>query len=432
MPLAPGRAWRTVVLAVVLAVSCSSCTTAPDALTPTATAPVEFTEHGPIVLATRGDATGTWANIVDQWNQAHPSEPVTIRELPADADQQHAAMAARGDAKSGEFTVMALDIAWTAEFASKGWLTELPAESFPTTGLLAASVAQASYDGRLYGYPATADAALLYYRKDLLDRYDVKVPQTWAELKTACSRILPTQSGMSCYGGQLGQYEALTCNVSEAMTAAGGGLFTAAGKPSVNTAGSIRGLQWLAAAVKDGTIPTEALAWDEDDTSRAFANGKLLFQRNWSDAWGQAERGDGSSRVVGRVGVTRLVGESSSAQSTLGGRSLAISAFGTNTGTAADFVRWVASAQVQRELLQDGSSAPVLESLYDDAALAKRVPYLSTLAESVRTAKARPALVGYIQVSQSIQQATHPVLAGARDAAGAMADLQTALETQLK
>ena len=111
-------------------------------------------------------------------------------------------MIKRAQAKSGEFTVMSVDVVWTSEFAANGWLTELPADKFNTTGFLKAAVDSATYFNKLYAMPSSSDGALLYYRKDLLEKAGVQAPTTWDEMQAACDKILPGQAGMSCYGGQ--------------------------------------------------------------------------------------------------------------------------------------------------------------------------------------------------------------------------------------
>ena len=44
-------------------------------------------------------------------------------------------------------------------------------------------------DGKLVALPAFADAMFLYYRKDLLDKYHLPVPQTWSELAKEAKTI---------------------------------------------------------------------------------------------------------------------------------------------------------------------------------------------------------------------------------------------------
>jgi len=373
-----------------------------------------------------------WKGVLDQWNAAHPNEQVTFVELSPEADQQRADMIKRGQAKSGEFSVMSVDVVWTSEFAANGFLQELPADKFPTTGMLKSAVDASTYFNKLYAYPQGSDGAMLYYRKDLLDKAGLQPPKTWDEMQAACDKVLPDQKGMSCYAGQHQKYEGLTCNIAEAVNSAGGEFITADGKPAVNTPEAIAGLQWMVDGFKSGMIPADAITWKEEEGRQAFQDGKLLFHRNWPYVWNLASKTDGSSKVAGKFAVAPLPGKTGPGVSTLGGHNIGISAFTKNKGTAGDFIKFIASEPIQKTFLEKGSLAPILESLYADPALNKQFPYLSTLGESIKTAKARPKAVKYGDVTLAIQDATYSALQKQVEPAAAFGDLQTKLEGLLK
>ncbi len=420
--------------AVLVTAACSSSTT-PQASG--SAGGVNWDERGPITYAQGKDTAGVWAGVLKTWNDAHPNEQVTLIELSPQADQQRADMIKRGQAKSGEFSVMSVDVVWTAEFAANGWLQELPSDKFPTTGMLASAVDAASYFGKLYAYPQSSDGALLYYRKDLLDKANLQPPKTWDEMQQVCDKVLPDQKGMSCYGGQFQKYEGLTCNVAEAVNSAGGQFITDDGKPAVNTAEAISGLQWLVDGFKSGMIPKEAITWQEEESRQAFQDGKILFLRNWPYVYNLASKTDGSSKVAGKFGVAPIPGKTGPGVSTLGGHNIGISSFTKNKGTAGDFIKWIASEDQQKTFLQKGSLAPILESMYGDAELQKQFGYLSTLGESIKNAKARPKAVRYGDVTAAIQDATYSALQtavgnGSTTPEQAFNDLQTKLTDLLK
>lgn len=261
-------------------------------------------------------------------NAAHPNEQVTFRELPESADEQRAQMIQRGQAKSSEYTVMSVDVVWTAEFAANGWLEELPADKFPTTGYLKAAVDSATYFNKLYAMPSTSDGAFLYYRKDLLDKAGITAaPTTWDEMKAACDKILPDNPGMSCYSGQQQKYEGLTCNIAEAVNSAGGEFLTADGKPAVNTDAAVAGLQWMVDGFKTGFIPKEAITWKEEESRTAFQTGKIVFLRNWPYVYNLASK---DKAIADKFATAPLPGKSGPGVSTLGGHSFGISKFAKN------------------------------------------------------------------------------------------------------
>lgn len=416
--------------ALLVTAACSSSTTPAASGGGAAASTANWDEHGPIVYAQGKDFSGNLKGEIDEWNAAHPNEQVTFRELPESADEQRAQMIQRGQAKSGEYAVMSVDVVWTAEFAANGWLEELPADKFPTTGYVKAAVDSATYFNKLYAMPSTSDGAFLYYRKDLLDKAGItKAPTTWDEMKADCDKVLPDNPGMSCYAGQHQKYEGLTCNIAEAVNSAGGEFLTPEGKPAVNTDAAISGVQWMVDGFKSGMIPKEAITWKEEESRTAFQSGKLVFLRNWPYVYNLAIK---DPKIKDKFATAPLPGKTGPGVSTLGGHSFGISKFAKNKGTAKDFILWMQTKENQQRRLEKSSLAPVLESLYDDASLQAKFPYLKTLGAAIRNAKPRPKAVKYGDVTLAIQDATYAALQGQKDAKTAFNELQTKLEALTK
>ncbi|WP_238156814.1 ABC transporter substrate-binding protein [Kribbella sp. VKM Ac-2571] len=388
--------------------------------------------RGPINFATGKDTSGNLTNQVNAWNAQHPDEKVTVTELPESADQQRAQMIQNAQIKSDAFSVLNLDVVWTAEFAANRWVTELPASQFPDLGkLLPSTVDTAKYRDKLYAVPVTSDGGLLYYRKDLLDKAGVQPPKTWEEMVTACQKVkaLPEGKNIGCYSGQFEKYEGLTVNFSEAVNGAGGVVVGDDGKPNVDTPEALAGLTALVQGFKTGFIPKAAITYKEEEGRRAFQEGNLLFHRNWPYVYALANKTDGSSKIAGKFAVAPLPGLKGPGVSTLGGHNYAISEFAKNKATAADFIKFMSSEERQKANVEKTSQAPTWASLYDDPTLNKQFPYLAPLKASIEGAKSRPKVVKYGDVTTAIQEAAYGALTGTTQPKDALSQLQTKLGT---
>ncbi len=388
--------------------------------------------RGPIKFATGKDTSGNMQKLVDQWNAKHPNEKVTITELPESADDQRDAMVRNAQAKSKEYTVLNLDVVWTAEFAANRWVVQLPQDQFDLKNFLEPAVNTAKYRGNLYAVPVYSDGGLLFYRKDLLTAAGITdAPKTWDEMKSDCSKIkaLPGNANLGCYAGQFDKYEGLTCNFSEAVQSAGGSILDESGKPTVDTAEAKDGLNFLVNGVKDGEIPQAAVTYQEEPSRRAFQDGELIFLRNWPYVYAKATATDGSSKINGKFDVSPLPGKSGPGVSTLGGHNFAISSFAENKATALDFIKFFTSEDSERSNLLATSQAPTRTSLYDDQELVAKFPYLTTLKESILTAVPRPQAVKYGDVTAAIQEAAYGAINGDKSTDDALKDLQSKLET---
>ena len=388
--------------------------------------------RGEVTFATGKDTSGNMQKLVDEWNAGHPNEKVRIIELPESADAQRQQMVQNAQVKSDAYTILNLDVVWTAEFAANRWVVELPADQFELGKFLQPAIKTAQYRDKLYAAPVYSDGGLLYYRKDLLEAAGVKPPKTWAELTAACQAVKATQPAIGCYAGQFEKYEGLTVNFDEAVHSAGGDVVDASGKPVVDSPEAKAGLDALVTGFQQGVIPQKAITYKEEEGRRAFQAGELLFHRQWPYQWSLANKADGSSQVAGKFDVAPLPGLNGPGSSTLGGHNFAISAFGKNKATALDFIKFFTSEASQRSNLLATSQAPTLASLYDDAELIKQFPYLPTLKESILSAKPRPQAVRYGDVTQAVQEAAYAALTGAKPSDVALKDLQAKLQELLK
>jgi multiple sugar transport system substrate-binding protein len=399
------RTWpRVTAAAIVLAATASAgCTTA-------ATATVaSLSGIGPITIATgKLDTSSYLPALIRQWNEAHPGQQVTLIPLPDESDDQLAQLVANLQTKSTLYDVMNLDVIWITEFAANGWITPLNPKSFPLGDLLQSAVKTTMYQDRMYAAPFTSNAELLYYRKDILAGRPP--PRTWAQLADLAKALAP-RHGMYGYAGQLAAYEGLTVNFAEAVQSAGGSILSSdETRVTLNSAPARAGLSFLSDGLRQGWIPRAALNYDEAASQQAFEDGKLLFLNNWPYVYGEASvRGPGN-HVAGRFGVTALPGPDGPGFSALGGADLAISAFSRHPVTALNFIKFLTSMPSERQVLIDASLPPVWAGLYTNPALIRRFPYLPVLEKAILTAKLRPEISNYTQLSLAISSTIHQAL----------------------
>ena len=381
--------------------------------------------RGPLTLATAGDLTDYLGPLLDGWNRAHPSEKVTLVELPDSADETRSQMITDLRSDSSRFDILNIDVTWTAEFAAAGWIMPLPRSRFPLATFLHPVVATATFDGRLYAVPYVTNAGLLYYRKDILDKEGARPPRTWEELRHEARTIAP-KYGIGGYAGQFLPYEGLTANVTEAVLSAGGSYLGNEGKKVTVGPGVEEGLAFLARGVREGWIPHEALDYKEEESRKAFQSGDLLFLRNWPYVYALANGKD--SAVRGKFGAVPLPGPDGPGTSVLGGSNLAISTRSAHPKSAADLIAYLTSEPVQRKVLTQGALPPVRADLYTDPQLVRDHPYLPTLRKSILTAQPRPKSPRYDQVSLVVQAVAQDVMAGRETPAQGVARLRRELK----
>lgn len=365
---------------------------------------------GPITLAIGKDNSGWLQGVITGWNQGHPSQKVTLLLLPRASNGQLAQLVANLQAKSDLYDVIDMDVIWTAEFASNGWIIPLPQSQFPLGDFLKPAVDTARYQGRLYAVPDYSNADLLYYRKDILAKAGKQPPKTWAQLQQLAKTVAP-KYGLSGYAGTFAPYEGLTVNFAAAVQSAGGSILSPEGtKVTVNSAKALQGLEFLVNGFRQGWIPRAALSYEEESAQNAFASGKFLFLDNWPDVYAALSAPGPQNKVYGKFGIAALPGPDGMGSGSLGGANLAISAYSQHQRTALDFIKYMTNLDNERQMLEKGSFPPVWTRLYTDKSLIRSYPYLPVLEQAINSARPRPAITNYDQASLAISSTVYEAL----------------------
>ncbi len=395
---------------------------------------LDLTKQGDIEFWRGKEVTGNVPKLIKKFNDQHPNGKVTLHELPDSADQQRQQIIQNSQIKNPKMAVVQVDVVWTAEFAANGYIEALPAAEFPTDKMLPAAVDSATYFDKLYAYPVASNGGLLFFRKDLLDKYDLQPPTTFDEMKAACDKIRSGEDNpkLGCYAGQYQKYEGLTVNFDEAVHSAGGVILGDDGQPRVNTPEAVKGLQALVDLFKDGYIPKGAITWQEEQGRQAFQNGNLIFHRNWPYVYQLGNKTDGSSNIAGKFGVAPLPGVNGPGVSSLGGGNYAIAKGAENKGTAADFIKFMTEPEQQKLHTITTSEPPTLASVYTDEEVVEKYPFFPILLKSIETAEPRPKAVKYGDVTLAIQDAAYGALQGQTGSEAALQSLQTKLTALIK
>jgi trehalose/maltose transport system substrate-binding protein len=383
---------------------------------------------GPITFAIGKDDPGWVQRVITDWNKQYPGQKVTLLLLPEASNDQLAQLVANLQAKSDVYDVIDMDVIWTAEFASNGWIIPLPSGQFPELkDFLRPAVDSAMYQGRLYAVPDYSNADLLYYRKDILAEAGRQPPRTWAQLAQLAKTVAP-KYGLYGYAGTFQQYEGLTVNFAEAVQSAGGSILSTDGtKVTVDSPQALAGLELLVNGFKQGWIPKVALTYEEESAQAAFESGKFLFLDNWPDVYGALSVLGPDNKVYGRFGVTALPGLNGPGFSSLGGANLAISAYSQHQRTALNFIKYLTDQANEKEMLEQGSFPPVWTQLYTNPGLVHSYPYLRVLEQAIDTAQLRPAITNYDQVSLAISSEVYQALTQQKKPQQALAELAAQL-----
>ncbi|BBM88956.1 putative ABC transporter-binding protein [Spirochaetota bacterium] len=372
---------------------------------------------------------------LDMWEK-DTGNTARIVTLPASTTDQFGQYKIWLGNKNSDIDVYLLDVIWAPQInqhfidLSRAFSKEAK-EHFP------AIIASQTIGKKLVAIPFFTDAPMLYYRKDLLSKYNTKPPKNWEELKSIAKII---QNGERAAGNekmwgfvfQGNAYEGLTCDALEWINSYGGGsIVDARGQITVNNPSAVKAIDFMATFVGD-ISPPGVLTYQEEEARGVWQLGNAVFMRNWPYAYSLGNSSDSAVRKkFDVVTLPRGTTPNSKSAATLGGWNLGISEYSKNKEAAISLVKFLAGKKIQKLNAVNLSKLPTLPALYEDKEVLKAAPFFATMKDVLAEAVGRPSgptQKKYNEVSKEFWTAVHAVLAGDKNAKTSLAELERKLK----
>ncbi|MCW2811146.1 MAG: hypothetical protein JWP61_1604, partial [Friedmanniella sp.] len=307
---------------------------------------------GTITVWARDSQQGFMSQLVDLYNKSHTVQAKVTIIPNANFVQKLGTAAASGAGPD----VSSIDLVYAPYFASAGALEDITdlADSLPYKDALSPSHRRlATYEGKTYALPFTAEASAMYYNKTLFKKAGLdpaKPPTTYAEIRDAAKKIHALGPGYYgfTFAGACGG-----CNVFELtphVWASGGDVLSEDGKTaSLSSPQVTDALQLYRDMWTDGSIPSAAKNDAGTQQIPLFTSGKVGMTPLGAFAIPTMEK----AKVD--FGVTPIPGKDGGESSFAGGDVISVISGTKNEAGAQDFVKWATDEEAQTFLAKNGS-----------------------------------------------------------------------------
>lgn len=354
---------------------------------------------------------GVQEEIIRLFEAEHPEIKVVREVGPHSSTAFHDLLTQKLKNRSGDVDVFLMDVIWPPEFAAAGWAMPLDGLFLPAEQekYLEGTILANTYKGKIYGVPLFIDSGMLYYRKDLLDTYNLTPPETWEEMVAQADTIVANEAakGNEIYGfsGQFKQYEGLVCDMMEYILSNGGEILNAeTGKSGLAERPAMEAVRFVRDNIIGNAAPRGVLTYQEPESLDLFIQGKAVFHRNWPYAW-EVSNDPGRSSVAGNVGIKKLPHfKNHRSYAALGGWQIGISNYSNKRKAAWKFVQFYTGKRAQKLLALKAGRAPTRNALYNDADILALHPHFSAMKEVFLSAYPRPRSPLYPSVSNVLQR----------------------------
>jgi multiple sugar transport system substrate-binding protein len=320
-------------------------------------------------------------------------------------------------APAGTYDVVLGDCIWPAEFGSKGIVQDISSQvgTLPTSQIFPGALSMANYRSKYYGMPWILDTKYLFVNGSMIKKAGISPSQlkTWNGVVSALKQIKSKGIVKYPWLGSWQQAEAVICDYAQLLGAFGGKFLDASGKPAFQTGGGLQALQFMKMLLDEGLANPASTSSLEQDVLKAFAQGSIAMNLNWTFQLAAAKDPKQSNVAKDDVMIMHTPqGPSGLAPGCNGGQPVMVAHGTKHPNEAWQYVKYITSQKVQNQYVAD--SLPIWAASYHDPQVVKTAgsQLVSVAKTQLPDMILRPQVTNYNAASQALQVQIQDALLG--------------------
>ena len=310
-------------------------------------------------------------------------------------------MAASGS-RERTIDIAFIDNNWLSGMIKERWLEDISGKIARPEDFVNGLADAATSSGKLYALPFTNKGQVLFYRRDLHEKYNLPLPRTLKELEQNALLLIKYEKldhGMTIH------YTAIHLDILPFLWSNGGGIIEN-GKVIINHRNNIETLTSLQALARKKVLPgPESFAELKESYSKAknfFMQGRSAYIITWNNRISDFEK----SPIAGKFGILPIppLKNGQKSFSVIGSWYLGVNAFSKQKEGAVSFLNYFFRDKIQRDMAAESNSfIPAGKSVYIDSQLKINNPYLQDLESAMANMRHRLKHPKEPQISQVLE-----------------------------
>jgi multiple sugar transport system substrate-binding protein len=264
--------------------------------------------------------------------------------------------------------------------------------------------------------PWILDTKYMFANGAMLKKAGVTTAQlkTWDGVVAALKKIKSKGIVKYPWLGSWLQAEAVICDYAQLLGAFGGKFLDSSGKPAFQSGGGLKALEFMRMLLEQGLADPASTSSKEDDVLKAFAQGKIAMNLNWTYQLSAALDPTQSTVTKDDVMILHTPGGAPGgpAPGCNGGQPVMIATGTNHPNEAWEFIKFITSQPVQDQYVKD--SLPIWASSYSDPAVMRGAgsQLVSVAKTELPDMIVRPQVTNYNAASQALQVQIQNALLG--------------------
>lgn len=285
------------------------------------------------------------------------------------------------------------------------------------------------FNGQLYHLPYMTGPQILFYRKDLLAKAGLSIPQTLDEFMAAVKKLHDPKNGIygtvihgvrSGAGGNTYQYYAL-------LYSFGGSILDQDGNVAIDSPEAIKALKFWLDMYKYS--PPDSINYGAGAASEAMMAGNVALMLTYADHYARF-LDPSRSKIADRIGWAPFPAGPAGSHPVAHVWSVSISHFSKNKEAAFRYITYLLDKKNVQAYLDAGGVPPRISVLTSPSL--KDRPALALSAKGLSTAIGVPFVSEYIKLEEVLSMELSEALAGKKSAEKALKDAAKQMKSLLK